>query len=108
MDYDFYAAGLGEGVWINTGHWYADPFSLYSDYKIDHVYESVLFAPDLQTVHALLYEQQSMYFLSMMINQEPTPTPNPVPVPEPSSACLLCMGLFVMFFFNKVLTTANR
>ena len=106
MDHDFYTAGLGEGVWINTGHWYEDPFYLYSDYKIDHVYESVLFAPDLQTVSALLYEQQSMYFLANIILQ-PDPAPTPVPVPEPSSVCLLLMGVLAIFF-NKVLTRTGR
>ena len=42
MEYDFYNIGFVEGVWINPGHWYADPFYLYSDFTIDRQYESTL------------------------------------------------------------------
>ena len=101
MDCDFYTAGLGEGIWINAGHWYEDPFRLCSDYKIDHAYESVLFAPDLQTVHALLYEQQSMYFLANIIIK-PDPPPDPVPVPEPSSICSFLIGIACVFFLIRI------
>jgi hypothetical protein len=100
MDYDFYTLGFGKGVWINGSHWYADPFYLYSDYTIDHAPLSVLGAPDLQTVSAILYEQQTMYFLRNILSEQPDPTP--VPVPEPSAIALLVCCVAVVFIYKQI------
>ena len=99
MDDDFYNVGLDEGVWINGGHWYADPFNLYSDYKVNYTPLSVLTAPDLQTVSAILYEQQSMYFLQNILSEQHDPIPTPVP--EPSSLALIFCCVAVMFICKK-------
>lgn len=111
MDYDFYNVGFGEGIWINGSHWYADPFYLYSDFKIDRQYESTLFdiyvAPQTSTMGGS-GSGQDLYFLYAAINSGSDPIPTPVPVPEPSSFMLFLIGLLGIFLFNKVLTRRSR
>jgi hypothetical protein len=110
MEYDFYSIGFGEGVWINPGHWYADPFYLYSDFNIDRQYESTL-EIDYNAISYGMIDGggQNLYFLYAAINSSSyEPIPIPVPVPEPSSFSLCLVGLILIFLFNKVLTRRIR
>lgn len=110
MEYDFYTLGFGEGVWINPGHWYSDPFGLYSDFIIDRQYESTLGMNYDPISYGMIGSSgQNMFFLYAAINSSNyEPIPSPVPVPEPSSFALLLAGLIGIFLFNKVLTRRCR
>lgn len=84
MEIDFYGIGFVPGVPINGGHWYGDPFGLFTDYGIENISQS------WEPYPIMLYSAPAFFVIS----------PEPSPVPEPSSLILFCLGL-LLTRFNK-------
>ena len=106
MEYDNYSVGFANGVGILGGHWYSDPYQLFSSWKIDRYYESSLVDNNFIQYDAFFI--YVAYAVSIQQTPVPEPKPEPIPIPEPSSFCLLIVGLLAVFLFKKVLTTADR
>ena len=101
MDYDYYNIGYAQGLGILGGHWYSDPYNLFTDWKIDRVYDASL-------VNNNFVNYNSFYVYVYYTNINPSPQPDPIPVPEPSSFILLISGLLTIFLFKNLLTRADK
>ena len=99
MDYDYYNIGYAQGVGILGGHWYSDPYNLFSDWKIDRNYEASLVNNN--------FINYDTFFVYVAYAPNPAPSPEPIPVPEPSSFILLIAGLLAIFLFKNLLTKAD-
>lgn len=98
MEYDTYDIGFANGLGILGGHWYSDPYNLYSDWKIDRNYEASLVNNN--------FINYGVFFTYVVYpNNDPIPNPDPIPVPEPSSFCLLISGFVAVFVFRRLFGT---
>lgn len=88
MNVDFYDIGFVPSVPINGGHWYGDPFNLFTDYGASRISEPH-FADSYPVV---AYSTSTFFYIG---NVGPAPTPVPTPVPEPSSLLLLFLAILI-------------
>lgn len=94
MDIDFYSIGYVSSTPINGGHWYSDPFNLFTDFGLDHISDSYM----TSSSSVLIYPVVTYTYIS---------NPEPVPVPEASSLVLSVIALATIFCF-KILTRRCR
>ena len=87
-----------QGVWINTGTWYADPYSLYTDLlmpKDKYYLDAEILNYSLSTIS----QQQDLYiFYSAVLSDRNIPIN---PVPEPSTLGMFGFGLVVVLLIQK-------
>lgn len=85
---DFYDIGFATSIPINGGHWYSDPFNLFTDYGISHIPEPYT----VQPYPLAIYSVGTFAYI---------PEPTITPVPEPPSLFLLLIGLIGFFLLKK-------
>lgn len=102
--YDPYVYGFGEGTSILGGHWYADPFSLYSDFTTDRYGAGILYEVDYLDVSG---GQQGMYlFYAAILSRDVQPVPESCSLAVSLVVC--CLLRFIKLIFPSLGTGVWR